>query len=294
VYRFYKKTLVLVVAFLAFFMLSPAILAATADKTSINITLPQNGDSVLQSNVQITGTAPDSTLINIVITDTDTSKALVAHQNNGQVEGSVTSDDNGNWVYTPQQQLVPGQFSVQASYTNPQQQTINSPAIKFTIITATGASEILSNDTRRTFLAAGIIVVISVLSIIIHLNHRRRKRAYGEDEESSVNRPRRRLKNTDYVDEDKVEEPDQETKNDEDASSPMFLRTFRGQRYRAQQDAKLKALREETEKIENQLGAAAEQLEEANEKVVKLEEQIGRPVNPMVDSEDGPKDKAKK
>jgi len=284
--RMSKRFLVLVLTLLlAVAHLSTAFAAST--DSSINITSPHNGDSVLQSNIQISGTAPPSILVNVIITDTDTSRALVAHQSNGRVEGSVTSDDGGAWVYTPQQQLVPGEFSVQASYTNAQKQTINSPSIKFVVITATGASEILSNDTRRSFAAAAVIVTILVIAFGVHLAHRHRHRNDEPEEESSNDRPRRRLKNEDEEAKEEPKEDDQKDKKlAEDSSSPMFLRTFRGRQYRAQEEVKLKALREETEKIENQLGTAAEQLEEANQEVVKLEEKIGHSPNPLAEDVD--------
>ena len=257
-----------------------AVLAAT--DSGINITSPQNGDSIQQSNIQVAGTAPASVLVDIVITDADTSKSLIAHQPNGKVEGSVTSDDGGNWVYTPQTQLVPGQFSVQASYTNAQKQTINSPSIRFVIITVTGASEILSNNARRSFIAGGVIGVVLLSALVFHLARRRRRRddePRGPEEERPLDRPRKRLKE---ASQEAQEAQDEIKEVVEDSSSPVFLRTLRGRRYRAQEESKLKALHEETEKIENQLGAAAEQLEQANQEVVKLEEKIGHQTNPLV------------
>ncbi|MBI5088818.1 MAG: hypothetical protein HZB15_08175, partial [Actinobacteria bacterium] len=106
----------------------------------ITITQPLNGDTMVNVSPQVSGTAPPQTLVLVSIVDTDTGRGGVKHQPNGQIDGSVTSDANGQWVFVPQVDMVPGAFEATASYVTDDDRTVQSAPMRFVVVNESGAS----------------------------------------------------------------------------------------------------------------------------------------------------------
>ena len=151
------------------------VYAQSTPADSITITSPKEGDSVVNTAAQISGTAPPSTIVTVVITDTDTNRTGIVHQDTGKVEGTVTAGSDGNWTYVPQHQLVPGQFSVEASYTNDQNQVIDSRSVNFVVLNSKGSSVQVSNSLLRGLVIWGGLVIILIVAIVAFLINRRRR-----------------------------------------------------------------------------------------------------------------------
>lgn len=244
-----KKYLVRGIIAAATLMLAGLLHAGTtlADST-ITITSPRSSESVIDTNVQISGTAPAGKLIDIIITDADSSKPFVQHQSTGNVDGTVTSDDNGGWVFTPQQRLVPGQFSVYASYNDNNGQPVKSNTVNFVVTTAGGSSEILSRAFIRQTIIAIVVIILVVVWLILY-----RRRARRRNQSGGISRPA----SSDTTELDAHE-------------GPLFMKTREGREFQSQQSKNLKLFEEETRKIEDELAKTAEELERTNEEVVEL------------------------
>jgi Na+-transporting methylmalonyl-CoA/oxaloacetate decarboxylase gamma subunit len=171
-----KLTRMMVAVVFAFFCI-PAILVqaqGTIEQT-ITITSPKEGDSIVNTAAEINGTSPPSTIVTVIITDTDTNRPGIAHQANGKVEGTVTAGADGLWAYVPQHLLVPGQFSAQASYTNDQNRVIDSKSVHFVVLNNKGSSVQFSSSLVSRLVIWGALLVILIVTIIIFLVNRRRR-----------------------------------------------------------------------------------------------------------------------
>jgi hypothetical protein len=166
---------VMVVVALALLFMPVVLAGAQGSDEAIAITSPKEGASISSASTQITGTAPPSTIVKVVITDTDTGRAGVAHQPNGKVEGTVTAGNDGSWAYVPQHQLVPGPFAVEAVYTNDQNQEIESKTINFVVLSEGGSSvRVSSSLLRRLVIWGGLAIALIVLIVVFWTRRKRR------------------------------------------------------------------------------------------------------------------------
>lgn len=231
---------------------------ARAATPTVVITSPREGETIVNTNIQITGTAPPNELVQIKIVDTDTNLPAIEHQSTPQLAGSVTTDTNGEWVFVPQQQLVPGQFSVQASHVSSDGsgQVHSSAVVKFVAVDATGSRGWLSKlIKRRILIAAGLFVLLLVW---VYLAFVRKKRRQGSAVQSQA---------TSTAEEEAAKPAVEEV-------SSLFAKTPEGKKYLEAQSEKLAVLDEEADKIQQDLAKAAEQLEATNEEVEQFRKDI--------------------
>lgn len=237
---------------------------ALADSNQISITNPTPGETVINTNAQISGKAPQNTIVTVTILDTDTNVNTIAHEPNGRVEGTVTTDSNGDWTYVPQTQLVPGRFSVQASYTTPQNQSMQSATVDFVVVNALGSSEQLSTTALRQFLivTGSVLSVIVIVVVVLIRRYIRKKRGITMANTHSQSPKNGSSETPDKTGKQITIEETREVEADEPLA-PLFTRTEEGREYVRRLDAEAKS-------IEEELLRAAERLEQTNAQVSAL------------------------
>jgi hypothetical protein len=178
--------------------ISVADVTDTSDKSAntagVTITSPTEGQSLINTNVEISGTAPAGVLVGVTITDSDVNQPLVEHQPFGKIQGSVTSDQDGRWVFTPQQEVVPSSFKVQAIYVTADDQEVSSRTIQFVATTSSGSAHVFSRSTIRGALVAagGLFLFFLWLCIVLIRHHRRRRHEAAGDYTGSTSRQEQR------------------------------------------------------------------------------------------------------
>ena len=155
---------------------------APSSSTAVAIDEPRPDDTVVGTQLQISGTAPPGVVVSVNIVDADTARHNIVHQPNGRIDGSVTSGSDGGWVFVPEVQIVPGQFDAQASYASGQHQTITSAKVPFVVVDASGQSQIsiLSWQWKIGF----PLVVLALLGGGVWLWRRARRRSTGQMSQS--------------------------------------------------------------------------------------------------------------
>jgi hypothetical protein len=263
----YRTTgIVLVTAFaLLLGTKATTVSAVSTPSSAIAITSPTLGQSLLATNVQIEGEAPAGVLVKVTIMDTDITTPFVEHLQYGENNGTVTSDQDGHWAYTPQPPLVPSQYSVYATYSSvAQDRTITSNTVAFVATNTGGSSEQLSQITIRQIIIASVIVVLLIISLIIYLVRRHRRRKFGfYDARPGSSESRSSVSQSSRVSQTSEAPTDQ-------SEDPLFMKTAEGRRYQDNQDLKYKSLEAEALLIENELAKTAQELERANTEVVEL------------------------
>lgn len=292
-----KRLLVILIIFGASFcagilpVFSPV--AAQGSDDAIVIASPGDGEVVVGHNAEFNGEAPKNTLVTIEITDADTNRPLVEHQKFGHISGSTTSDAEGDWVFVPQQELVPGKFTVQASYKdNKDGHVVKSEEYTFTVVDDGGSSGRFSDQTIRRILVGAIILGLILITVVIGLIHHHRKKKRAQDQPSA---PVVRDKEVEpvaiqQVEQQEAPEPPEPASAPEPAPAPviktdqqsgsLFLHTEQGQQYLREQSERMGALDEEAVKIEEELAIAAQQLERTNAEVAELRQRLAQKESP--------------
>lgn len=140
--------------------------ASVASAASPRIVSPKSGDTIINTNAQFTGQASANAIVRLTLTDTDTSRSNIAHQPGGKVEATVTTDKDGNWVYVPNESLVPGQFSVQAVYTDADGNSTTSAIVAFSVVDSRGNSTVPSFWVKAMIASVAIVVVVAALLLV--------------------------------------------------------------------------------------------------------------------------------
>lgn len=146
------------------FLLSEKVYAADLVTTTVATTLPfevkapNHGQVITSSSLTIKGTAPPGALITVTIQDEDYQNTFQAHEVNLLSNGTTTSDKNGEWIYIPATNLVPGRFSVVAAYQNANSGSISTDKIFFTVADNNGATSWFT-------IPGGTLIIILVLII---------------------------------------------------------------------------------------------------------------------------------
>lgn len=211
-------------------------------------------------NAEFSGKGPKNTLITVEITDTDTSRPIIEHQKFGRVSGSATSDADGDWVFVPQDELVPGKFSVYATY-KAQNQTVKSEEVQFTVVDEGGSSGRLSTPTiRRLIIGIGVmlLVIITCIVVLVRRRHHHAESPGRRPEAATGSAP--------------TEQP--EASQTQEQPPSLFLRTDAGKNFVEQEQKRMSALDAEAIKIEAELAEAAQQLERTNAEVAQLRQRL--------------------
>ena len=215
----------------------------------------------MNTHLQIAGTAPPAWLVSVAIIDTDLSRTEIAHQPNGRVDGSVTSDASGHWVFVPPVKMTPGNFDVVASYVSSGNQTIESSVVRFVIVNESGDSTVPSGSLKWKLALTGIVIVLAIGGLVLY---RRRSRPNHNDA------PVARLRPPSGQD----PEPQVGSVDPYVESVPLFMNTAAGQAYKRQQARKMEGLEREVRAIQSALVDSAEALERSNRAVAALRRQL--------------------
>lgn len=232
------------------------------EQNPLTITAPGNNDVVAGRNTEFRGTAPKNTLINITVVDTDTGNIFNEHQKTGRVNGSTTSDANGDWVFVPQQELVPGTFSVSATIAN-NSASIVSKEVVFSAVDETGRTSHLAMWVKYVLIGLSLLVLLVLAILLIRWWVRRRN-----EKESSA------------TEEYYVEETDERSHRGYEHYGPHHHhyhddyddRLDREREYREAE--RTKEIEDEMIEVEHDIDAATRQLERTAEEVAALREKI--------------------
>jgi hypothetical protein len=155
---------------LAVILLSVPHFAGAA--TDITLSNPQSGGTIVNTSAQITGTAPANTIVRVTITDAVPNRPNVAHIKGGKVSGVATSDKNGQWIYVPTI-LVPGQYTVQASFTGENNKMTQTGIVPFVIVDKEGNSYTAAVSLQRLIvlgLMAFAVLLFAYIFIVVRRN----------------------------------------------------------------------------------------------------------------------------
>jgi hypothetical protein len=250
---------------------SPTTTTTTSTKVATagaTVTRPQTGDTIVNTGLEIVGTAPPAWLVSVSIVDTALDRTGIQHQPNGRVDGSVTSDASGHWVFVPQVKIVPGSFEVSASYTSSNNQVVESAGVRFVVVNAAGESS-LPSSTAWWKLAIAVLVLIGV-GYVAYREYRRHHG--GRRERQSHSRPHvPHMPHMPHMPQHAVHSSSIAAI---DESKPLFLGTTDGQAYQRNQASKMQAMEDEMRVIQRALADSAEALERSNRAITALHRQI--------------------
>jgi len=209
---------------------------------------------VVNSRLQIAGTAPVAALVSITITDIDLFRSNIAHQPTGRVDGSVTSDAAGQWVFVPEVHITQGLFEARASFAGPQGQAVESAAVQFVVVNQAGQSEVPASSLKWQ---VGIVLVILALlgAAVIAVFVRRRRLRRDEGLHRVHHRRRRHGRDRSQSPRALADDPAPRT------SRPLFMSTDQGRSYQRDQAHKMHAMDDEMQAIERALADTAEALD---------------------------------
>lgn len=147
----------------------------------------------MNTRAQIVGTAPPNTLVRVVVADAAPDRPNIKHQPGGKVSGSVTSDGNGQWIFVPSQQLVPGQFVASASYVGENNKVFNARTVMFVVVDSKGNSVVASVSVQQRvalgLLCFGLLLFIYIFIVVRrnggHFASRRAEKIEHDLEETS-------------------------------------------------------------------------------------------------------------
>ncbi|MFZ2189020.1 MAG: hypothetical protein WAV73_05675 [Candidatus Moraniibacteriota bacterium] len=110
------------------------------DKSVISFEFPRSREAVVNTGVKFSGKTSPGVIVDVVVTDEDINRKFYQHQSSSRLNGNATADKNGEWVFIPQFQFVPGEYSATASFADAKLGTIQSNRVFFTIVDSDGAS----------------------------------------------------------------------------------------------------------------------------------------------------------
>jgi hypothetical protein len=272
---------------------------AAPSPSGVAISQPQNGDAMVNVSPQISGTAPPQTLVLVSMVDTDTGRGGVKHQPNGRIDGSVTSDANGQWVFVPQVDVVPGSFEVVASYVTDEGKTVQSAPMRFVVVNESGASAEPTTGFKWMVALVLLAVVLAIGFVIFRVvrkrrhpsgpeGHRRfwpRRAPRGVEPPPSMpvahaEAPRSARRAPERLESTRVPTRDVPVGWEElapvNVGAPLFINTAAGRAYQEEQERKLRAMEAEMQSIERALAATAESLEQSNSTIISLRRQLHR------------------
>jgi len=99
--------------------------------------------------------------------DEDLDKKFVKHKSRSKMKGTATADKDGSWVYVPQFQFVPGEYSAVASISDSKLGNIQSDRVFFTVVDGKGASQWSIINQTWIWIGIGILIFIFLLAIFL-------------------------------------------------------------------------------------------------------------------------------
>lgn len=145
--------------------------------TPLAIAIPTNGQVITTTSLTISGKAPAGALITVTIQDEDYQKTFQVHEMNLIFNGTTTSDKNGDWVFIPPSNLVPGRFSVSASYLNASNASVSTDKVFFTVADVNGATSWFTIP-GGTLLILTVLIIVALLIIIFKFGGAKKRKIF--------------------------------------------------------------------------------------------------------------------
>lgn len=145
--------------------------------TPLAIAIPTNGQVITSTSLTISGKAPAGALITVTIQDEDYQKTFQVHEMNLIFNGTTTSDKNGDWVFIPPSNLVPGRFSVSVSYLNASNASINTDKVFFSVADSSGSTSWFTIP-GGTLLILTVLIIVALLIIIFKFVGVKKRKIY--------------------------------------------------------------------------------------------------------------------
>jgi len=142
------------------------------EKPVISFEFPRSREAVVNTGVKFSGKTSPGVIVDVVVTDEDNNRKFFQHQSSSRLNGNATADKNGEWVFIPQFQFVPGEYSATASFADAKLGTIQSGRVFFTIVDSNGASYWYPINNTWLGIVLGIVVLM-VLGYFLFLRKRR-------------------------------------------------------------------------------------------------------------------------
>ena len=247
----------------------------------ITITAPADSSTVVNTQLEITGTAPAAVLVSISIVDVDLTGTGTADTSTGGVNGSVTSDTDGLWAFVPGTTLAAGNFEARVSYTS-DDQSIQTATARFVVVAAPGSGSGLP-------LLVWIVLAVAIVAAVVLF----RKWRQGWNpvsrlhEHSSRPSPQQRGYRRDP--EPLPPQPRSVSASESSAESQaLFMNTVEGRNYQRHQAERMQDMDVEMKDIARALAETAEALERSNSTIAALRHRISNelrdnPVEPEAD-----------
>ncbi len=108
---------------------------------SIVLNSPGQREIILNTNIKFSGKTSPGVIVNVTVSDEDLEKKFIQHQSSSKMGGNVTADKNGDWVYVPQFDFIPGEYSAVAYFSDPKLGSIQSERVFFTVVDGNGSSQ---------------------------------------------------------------------------------------------------------------------------------------------------------
>jgi len=148
-----------------------------AGSLTISITKPTQSQVIVTEGFTVSGKAPSGVLITVTIQDEDYQKIFQVHEQNLITNATTTSDRNGDWIYIPSKNLVPGKYSITAAFQNDTTGTISTEKIFFTVADESGATSWFSIP-GSTLIVIATIVIVAIIIIIFRVTGNKKRRIY--------------------------------------------------------------------------------------------------------------------
>ncbi len=148
-----------------------------ATPLTISITKPSQSQVIVTEGFTVSGKAPAGVLITVTLQDEDYQKVFQVHEQNLITNATTTSDRNGDWVYIPSKNLVPGKYSVVAAFQNETTGSIGTEKIFFTVADDAGATSWFAIP-GSTLIIIFSVLIIAVIVIVFRITGNKKRRIY--------------------------------------------------------------------------------------------------------------------
>lgn len=177
----FLKKLFIATFVLSFFSLLKIEAADTVSYPStpltISISNPMQSQVIVTEGFSVAGKAPAGVLITITIQDEDYAKVFQVHEQNLITNATTTSDRNGDWVYIPSKNLVPGKYSIVAAFQNNTSGSISTDKIFFTVADEAGATSWFAIP-GSTFIIVLAFIIIALIIVIFRVTGNKKRRIF--------------------------------------------------------------------------------------------------------------------
>lgn len=144
---------------------------------TISISNPMQSQVIVTEGFSVAGKAPAGVLITITIQDEDYAKVFQVHETNLITNATTTSDRNGDWIYIPSKNLVPGKYSIVAAFQNNTSGSISTDKIFFTVADETGATSWFAIP-GSTFIIVMAFIIIALIIVIFRVTGNKKRRIF--------------------------------------------------------------------------------------------------------------------